>query len=330
VGTPARIGPSRPGSSPITNEPPRPLALVVEDAPDTRAVLSALAKKRGFDVIEAADGVEGVEAARTHRPELILMDIRMPKMDGLTALAEIREENPAVSVVIVSSSADREYLEQALELGAVNFVHKPFDHAELSYVLDRVYRAVEEEADIRQVVDVVAVRSTRLSIPGVPSAIAKIVAYLGRELRNNYPGWELPYAEIKLALYEALANAVEHGNLGITYEAKTKALQTPGGIDEMIRKRLADPEYMGRRVHVEADYLPGSVAYRIRDEGHGFDPEMLSRTPLADTSALHGRGIALIRHYMSDVTWNETGNEIRLLRRLPPAPGASLADGAAR
>jgi CheY-like chemotaxis protein len=304
------------GSPAIPDRPPRPLALVVEDSAETRTLLAEFARQRGFDVAEAADGVEGVEAARRLRPDLILIDVRMPRMDGLTALAEIREEDPTVAVVVVSSDPDRGRMDQALALGAVNFVRKPVDKDELDFVLDRIYRAVEEEADLRQILEVVAERTTIMSFPGSPSALSRVVSYLGRELRNHYPGFQLPFAEVKLALYETLANAVEHGNLGISFEEKTSAMHTSGGMEALIRQRLADPLYAGRLVHVHVDYLPDRVVYTIRDEGQGFDPRTLSATPLADTSALHGRGLALVRHYMDEVGWNDRGNEIRMSRRL--------------
>ena len=118
----------------------RPLCLIVEDSADTRLVLKALANRRGFSVSEAQDGLMGLEKARTQNPDLILLDIRMPKMDGLTALSEIREHDPAVPVVIISSMSDRQSVEEALELGAVNFIHKPFVHEEIDFVLDRIYR----------------------------------------------------------------------------------------------------------------------------------------------------------------------------------------------
>lgn len=288
----------------------------MDDAPDTRTILKALATRRGFDVIEAADGKEGLELALSKRPDLILLDIRMPNMDGLTALSEIREEDPNVSVVIISAESDEETLEEALSLGAANFVHKPFDAEEVTFVLDRIYGAIEEESSIQDVLTLVSRRATEISFPSDASMLSKIVAYLGRELINNYPGYDIAITDVKLALYEALANALEHGNLEITFDEKTEAMEEPGGILELIAKRLADTRLGSRKIHVGVDYTEESVAYAIRDEGPGFDPQKMINKPVADTSALHGRGITLIRHYMDEVSWNETGNEIRLAMRL--------------
>ncbi|MDJ0973645.1 MAG: response regulator [Planctomycetota bacterium] len=293
-----------------------PLALIVDDAPDTRTILKALASRRGFDVIEAADGKEGLDLALSRKPDLILLDIRMPNMDGLTALSEIREEDPNVSVVIISAESDEDTLEEALSLGAANFVHKPFDAEEVQFVLDRIYRAIEEEASIQDVLQLVGRRATEISFPSDASLLSKIVAYLGRELTNNYPGYDIPLTDVKLALYEALANALEHGNLEITFDQKTQAMEKPAGILDLINERLADERLSSRKIHVGVDYTEEAVAYAVRDEGPGFDPQAQLNKPVADTSALHGRGITLIRHYMDDVSWNDSGNEIRLTMRL--------------
>lgn len=303
-----------------------PLALIVDDAAETRLILRALASRRGFDVIEAEDGKQGLDLALSKRPDLILLDIRMPNMDGLTALSEIRDEDPNVSVVIISAESDNETLEEALALGASNFVHKPFDAEEVKFVLDRIYQAIEEEASVQDVLQLVGRRATEISFPSDSALLSKIVAFLGRELVNNYPGYDMPLTDVKLALYEALANAHEHGNMEITFDEKTKAMETPGGILELISSRLADQRLSSRKIYVNVSYTAEGATYSIRDEGPGFDPQAMMDKPMADTSALHGRGIRLISHYMDDVTWNETGNEVRLTTRISERVAKIAAD----
>lgn len=296
----------------------KPVALVMEEGAETRAVLRELAERRGFDVIEAAEVQACLDAAAEQRPDLIFLDLRGGTPGGLDALQRIREDDPSVPVVVVSASTGSDPTEDVLALGAVNLIRKPIDRAEIQLVLDRIYRAIEEDAEIRDVLDMVEQRETQLSFATESGVLSKVVGYLGRELQNGYPGFEIPITEIKLALYESLANAFEHGNLEITFEEKSRVLQVPGGIEALFRERLADPRLAKRRIHVAVDYQPGRALYRIRDEGRGFDPALETRKPLAATSALHGRGIRLIRHYMDEVGWNETGNEIRLAKYLRP------------
>lgn len=323
VGARSGADPPRP-RCPIAAAQARPLALIVDDSPDVRLLLRTMAARRGFDVVEAADGVQGVTLAHERRPDVILLDLRMPELDGLEALAQIREEDPGVPVVIVAAAIDRQQLGRALDLGAVNFVSKPFDAAEIEFVLDRVYRAVAEDQDLRSVLEVVSSRTTALTLPGDPAVLSRVVAWLGRELTQGYPGCELPLAEIKLALYESLANAIEHGNLGISFDMKTQAMAEPGGLERLVRERLADPALAARRVFVNVEYLADRVIYRVRDEGAGFDPTALAERPLGDTTALHGRGLALVRHYMDDVSWNERANEIRMVHRITRRNGSQV------
>jgi DNA-binding response OmpR family regulator len=300
----------------------KPVALVAEASEEIRQRLRVLAEERGFEVTEAEDGARGVEAAKAQHPNLIFLALRLPEMNGLKALQAIREHDPEVPVVIVSTKTDRQTTERALALGAVNLIRKPIEEAEIQFVLDQIYRAIEEETGIRDVLDLVDQRETRLSFGSESGILSKVVAYLGRELKNGYPGFDIPLTEIKLALYEALANAFEHGNLEVGFDEKSKVLAVPGGITKLLEERLGDPRLAKRRIHVTVDYQPGRAVYRIRDEGRGFDPEAERTKPLAATTALHGRGLMLIRHYMDEVTWNETGNQIRLAKYLQPRRAA--------
>jgi CheY-like chemotaxis protein len=293
---------------------------VVDDEPDIRAVLAEIVRGQGFEVAEADNGADAVRLVGEKKPDLIFLDVMMPKMTGLEALAHIREVDPRVCVVVVSGTPEPEHLEEALRLGAVNFLHKPFDREEVAFVVRRLRAAVDEEADVLPVFDLLQERKTVLALGNDPAEVSRVVAFLGRELRLHYPAHEVPAAEIKLALYEAIANAVEHGNLEITYEDKTRAAGTRGGAAGLIEGRRQKAPYKDRRVHVEARYGRDDVEYRIRDEGPGIPAKERDRRP--DVTALHGRGLMLIRHYMERVVWNDAGNEIVLGRRFPPRGAA--------
>ena len=128
----------------------------------------------------------------------------------------------------------------------------------------------------------------------------------------------MPITEAKLALYEALANAVEHGNLEIDFDEKSKALANDGSISSIIDLRRLDPRYRTRKVRIDASYGRTKAVWTISDEGPGFTHSGIEETRrLGDTSALHGRGILLMKHYMTEVIWNETGNKVRLVLDIP-------------
>jgi DNA-binding NarL/FixJ family response regulator len=100
--------------------------LLVDDVADLRFMLRLNLEESGrFRIVgEAANGIEGVELARRHRPDLVLLDIAMPLQDGLEALPRIRQASPASRVVILSSFGEQRFGAQALELGASAYIEK--------------------------------------------------------------------------------------------------------------------------------------------------------------------------------------------------------------
>lgn len=101
--------------------------LIVDDLAFMRTALRDIALEAGLDVIgEAVNGREGVENYFTLRPDVVLMDITMPVMDGLQALRRIRRRDPNAVVVMCSALGQQEYILKAIQWGARDFVVKPF------------------------------------------------------------------------------------------------------------------------------------------------------------------------------------------------------------
>lgn len=99
--------------------------LIVDDHPLTRDALAALLAQQGFDVIgDARDGVHAIAQAETLQPDLVLLDLTMPGMDGLTALPRIREHAPTCEVVVLTASDDEASLLAAIRAGASGYLLK--------------------------------------------------------------------------------------------------------------------------------------------------------------------------------------------------------------
>ena len=106
--------------------------LTVDDEPDVRRLIEIKLKKEGFEVITAADGEEGVEKAKSENPDLILMDVMMPKMDGFTAVEKIKNEiDPAPLVMMLTAKGTEDDVMQGLVGGADDYITKPFAPREL-------------------------------------------------------------------------------------------------------------------------------------------------------------------------------------------------------
>lgn len=111
--------------------------LVVDDEESVRKLLTAVLKKEGYTVETAEDGRQAVEKARLIKPALVIMDIRMPNLDGLSAFKAIREENKEVLVILMTAFAAVETAVEAVKLGAYDYIIKPFNIDEVKLLIKR-------------------------------------------------------------------------------------------------------------------------------------------------------------------------------------------------
>ena len=110
--------------------------LVVDDDADIRDVLTRFLKRRGYVVESAADGEEALAAVREHDPDLMLLDIYLPKMSGLDVLSAIRNDDVHTRTIALSGIPDDQMVRNSKELGAVAFMAKPFDYSALTAEID--------------------------------------------------------------------------------------------------------------------------------------------------------------------------------------------------
>jgi adenylate cyclase len=105
--------------------------LIVDDRADIRLFLRDFLYAEGFSTLEAADADQATRTARAQRPALILMDIMMPGRDGLSAVQEIRTEDDIVGIIVMTAYGTEERAVRAMQVGADDYMRKPFDLAEL-------------------------------------------------------------------------------------------------------------------------------------------------------------------------------------------------------
>ena len=124
---------------------PRPVnVLIIDDEPHVRVVFRVLLKQLGVQTVwEAADGVTALEMATTHNPQVVLLDINLPHMNGLEVLARLKAAHPSMPVIIVSSQSTMKTVTQARELGAEAYVLK---HAPKAEVLQMISDAFDNIA----------------------------------------------------------------------------------------------------------------------------------------------------------------------------------------
>jgi len=109
------------------------MVLIADDDPDILSLVSLRLKKAGFGVVTAADGEEALRAVREHRPELAIVDVRMPKMDGLELIRRIRadEQSGDIPVIALSARVRDANRAEGFDAGADEYVTKPFSPKQL-------------------------------------------------------------------------------------------------------------------------------------------------------------------------------------------------------
>lgn len=114
--------------------------LVVDDLEFMRRVICDILQKEGYDIIgESTNGVEAVKDYRELNPDLVLLDITMPIMNGLTALKKIKNYDPHAKVIMCSSLGQQKYIIKAIQLGAKDFIVKPFSPERIISAVKRVH-----------------------------------------------------------------------------------------------------------------------------------------------------------------------------------------------
>jgi DNA-binding response OmpR family regulator len=111
----------------------QPLILIADDDPDILALVSFRLERAGYEVVQARDGEEAVQVALARRPDLAVLDVMMPRMDGYEATRQLRqhEETSRMPVILLTARVQEEDIARGFDAGADDYVKKPFSPQEL-------------------------------------------------------------------------------------------------------------------------------------------------------------------------------------------------------
>ena len=200
----------------------RELILVVDDEPRMTRFIRLNLELEGYQVIEAHDGLEALDKARTSLPDLIVLDVMMPELDGFETLEMIREVS-SVPVIMLTVRADEEDKVRGLDLGADDYVTKPFGAREfvsrVKAVLRRTERPVTPEESILQIDDRLGIdfNSREVLVEGERTKLRPTEFRLLYHLIEN-TGWVVPHETLlaKVWGYE-YREEIQYLRLYITY-----------------------------------------------------------------------------------------------------------------
>ncbi|MCB9845731.1 MAG: response regulator transcription factor [Phycisphaeraceae bacterium] len=229
----------------------RATILVVEDDPAIRRGVADALEFAGFVVREAGDGQQGLEAACSGAFDLVLLDILMPKMDGLTMLGELRKARPSLPVIMLTAKGEERDKVQGLKRGADDYVVKPFGPDELIARVEAVLRRSAERP----------VASDDLSIAG------RRVDFERRELTLQ-DGAVVSLTEREAEVLRYLAE-----NRGRAV-SRDELLSRVWGIDPRgVQSRTVDMAVARLREHLRDDPADPAVIVTVRGRGYMLAPE---------------------------------------------------------
>ncbi|MFK2825634.1 response regulator [Bacillus sp. B190/17] len=101
--------------------------LIVDDQFGIRILLNEVLQKEGYETFQAANGIQALEIVDNHSPDLVLLDMKIPGMDGIEILKRIKEKDSSMRVIIMTAYGELDMIQQARDLGALTHFAKPFD-----------------------------------------------------------------------------------------------------------------------------------------------------------------------------------------------------------
>ena len=122
--------------------------LIVDDDESIRRMLAAVLEREGYQTVAARDGEAGLALFRSASPDIVLMDIRMPGLNGIEAMSAMLRHRPGAAVILMTAFADLDTAVRAIKNGVFDFVIKPFDLAEISLLVNRAYQIREMRREI--------------------------------------------------------------------------------------------------------------------------------------------------------------------------------------
>ena len=119
--------------------------IVVDDEPITRMDICEILKEANYDVVaQAGDGFDAIEQSRKHKPDFVIMDVKMPILDGLKAAKVITEEKLSRGIVLLTAYSNKEFIEEAKNIGIIGYIVKPIDEKSFIPNLEIIFNKQEE------------------------------------------------------------------------------------------------------------------------------------------------------------------------------------------
>ncbi len=297
-----------------------PIILVVDDSPVDRLLTGRLlSREKELDwVIEYAEnGREALAFMKDLVPHVVVTDLMMPDIDGLELVATVRTEHPEVPVILMTGQGSETLALEALERGAASYVPKGQLADKLADTVKQVLAVARADSRYQRLTECFVKNQLSVQLDNDPALISPLVDLVQKMLTDMHFGDAPERVHLGIALEEALLNAFCHGTLALPADQvqQARADLSQGRVAPVIQDRWDHSSCRNRKVFVDVQISREEARFIVRDEGPGFakaavpqrrDPKTLERG--------RGRGLVLMRHFMDEVAFNDTGNEITLAK----------------
>lgn len=289
-----------------------PTILVVDDSPiDRRIATELLSSVGGMELSQAEDGFDALSKLAEHKPDIVVTDLQMPRMNGLELVSAIGEKYPELPVILVTARGSEELAVQALAMGAASYVPKARLSTDLFPTIARVLDASHAKSDAGRLRDAMLRCDATYAFDNEASLLISAAGEITAPLQSTLNWAPREVLRIRMALEEALLNALYHGNLELSTRLRDADLEL---YYELARRRAAEYPHVSRKIRVHISLAREEVCFEITDEGPGFKHSGFANDP-GVMSQPFGRGIVLMKSVMDEVTFNALGNSVRLAKR---------------
>ncbi|MBF0279563.1 MAG: response regulator [SAR324 cluster bacterium] len=289
--------------------------LIIEDEAAFAEVLENRLIESGKHSVQIAlNGEEGWDlySASATFFDIILTDFKMPRLSGIDLLERIRNNNFQIPVVIMTGYGDLDICIKALQLGAFDFLIKPFSINEFDSLILKLENLYFSEQQLKNLVPLMS-EKINIQICSQIDLISPLVNHLHNQYYSLCKLHHINSHQIDLSLYEALTNAIVHGNFEISSSLKEESWDQ---YETMVKTRGMLPEYKNKPVLIRCEVNSRELVFEVEDKGEGFENGRRLKSEESLTILNSGRGIVLIRSSMDEVSWNQSGNCIRMVKFL--------------
>ncbi len=280
--------------------------LIIDDERDANDILASLVQARGFQPVQVFNGTDAVEAVGQHDPDLILLDLMMPDLDGFTICDRLKRDRRTslAPIIMVTALNDPAHHARGVRVGANAYLPKPYTPAELFAAIDQAMAWRHEHL-------------TRGTTGEIDFDIRGGLDYLHQtndmlaDLFAHTPLTDRQIKDLRQVVLELGTNAIEWGHC--------KNIDLP--------------------LHITYRIDPTRVTLIIRDQGPGFNPKQVPHAARVDDPVSHldvrhdlgiregGFGIMLARGLVDELRYNDKGNEVTLVKRFTELPPPSATPG---